>query len=117
MISIPISPRQAFFTGKGGVGKTALACAVAISLADRGQRVLLISTDPASNLDEMLAVPLSTEPAAVSGSSPPITDSRAKMNSALSASSARAPARSRSLPSITVPGSSWNAAPAAISTV
>jgi len=43
------------FTGKGGVGKTSLACASAIALADRGQRVLLVSTDPASNLDEVLA--------------------------------------------------------------
>lgn len=39
-----------FFTGKGGVGKTALACATAIHLADAGQRVLLMSTHPASNL-------------------------------------------------------------------
>ena len=46
-----------FFTGKGGVGKTALACAAAIALADRGARVLLVSTDPASNLDEMLGQP------------------------------------------------------------
>lgn len=46
-----------FFTGKGGVGKTTLACATAIHLADKGLRVLLVSTDPASNLDEMLATP------------------------------------------------------------
>ena len=38
--------RFLFFTGKGGVGKTSLACATAIALADRGQRVLLVSTDP-----------------------------------------------------------------------
>jgi arsenite/tail-anchored protein-transporting ATPase len=42
--------RYLFFTGKGGVGKTSLACATAIRLADDGQRVLLVSTDPASNL-------------------------------------------------------------------
>ena len=48
--------RYLFFTGKGGVGKTALACATAIRLADAGKRVLLVSTDPASNLDEMLGV-------------------------------------------------------------
>ena len=47
--------RFLFFTGKGGVGKTSLSCAVALSLADQGRRVLLVSTDPASNLDEMLA--------------------------------------------------------------
>ena len=56
-----------FFTGKGGVGKTALACATAIQLADSGQRVLLVSTDPASNLDEMLGVSLSDSPTPVPG--------------------------------------------------
>jgi arsenite-transporting ATPase len=59
--------RFLFFTGKGGVGKTALACACAISLADSGKRVLLVSTDPASNLDEMLGVSLSNRPLAVPG--------------------------------------------------
>jgi arsenite/tail-anchored protein-transporting ATPase len=54
--------RFVFFTGKGGVGKTALACATAIRLADAGKRILLVSTDPASNLDEMLGVPLSNRP-------------------------------------------------------
>ena len=54
-----------FFTGKGGVGKTSLACATAIGLADRGSRVLLVSTDPASNLDEMLEVSLTDSPAPV----------------------------------------------------
>lgn len=44
------SPRFFFFTGKGGVGKTSLACAAAIRLADEGKRVLLVSTDPASNV-------------------------------------------------------------------
>lgn len=42
-----------FFTGKGGVGKTSTACAVAVNLADSGKRVLLISTDPASNLQDV----------------------------------------------------------------
>lgn len=51
-----------FFTGKGGVGKTSLSCASAIALADRGLRVLLVSTDPASNLEEMLDVELSDTP-------------------------------------------------------
>ena len=51
-----------FFTGKGGVGKTSLACAAAIGLADGGLRVLLVSTDPASNLDEMLEVALTDRP-------------------------------------------------------
>jgi arsenite/tail-anchored protein-transporting ATPase len=46
--------RYLFFTGKGGVGKTSLATATAVSLADRGSRVLLVSTDPASNLGQVL---------------------------------------------------------------
>jgi arsenite/tail-anchored protein-transporting ATPase len=56
------APRFFFFTGKGGVGKTSLSCAVAIALADAGKRVLLVSTDPASNLDEVLGVALGREP-------------------------------------------------------
>src|SRR5690606_36856988 len=43
-----------FFTGKGGVGKTSLSCATAIKLADEGNKVLLVSTDPASNLEDVL---------------------------------------------------------------
>ncbi len=54
--------RNLFFTGKGGVGKTSLACATAIRLADAGKRVLLVSTDPASNLDELLGVELGPDP-------------------------------------------------------
>ncbi len=57
--------RILFFTGKGGVGKTSAACATAIDLADRGKRVLLVSTDPASNLDEVLGVALSSSPTPV----------------------------------------------------
>jgi arsenite-transporting ATPase len=57
--------RNLFFTGKGGVGKTSLACATAVRLADAGKRVLLVSTDPASNLDEVLQTPLGHHPTAV----------------------------------------------------
>lgn len=46
--------RHLFFTGKGGVGKTSLAAATAAALADQGRRVLLVSTDPASNLGQVL---------------------------------------------------------------
>jgi len=56
-----------FFTGKGGVGKTSVSCAVAIKLADKGRRVLLVSTDPASNLDEVLHVDLKSTPSSVPG--------------------------------------------------
>jgi arsenite-transporting ATPase len=52
------APRFVFFTGKGGVGKTSVASAVAVALAGRGTRVLLVSTDPASNLDEVLGTRL-----------------------------------------------------------
>jgi arsenite-transporting ATPase len=48
--------RILFFTGKGGVGKTSLACAVAVDLADRGKCVLLVSTDPASNLGQVFGI-------------------------------------------------------------
>ncbi len=46
-------PRFVFFTGKGGVGKTSLACATAVTLAEQGRRVLLVSTDPASNVAQV----------------------------------------------------------------
>lgn len=59
--------RFMFFTGKGGVGKTSIACATALALADRGKAVLIVSTDPASNLDEILGVPLSNQPVGVPG--------------------------------------------------
>jgi arsenite-transporting ATPase len=59
--------RHLFFTGKGGVGKTSISCATAITLADKGLKVLLVSTDPASNLDEMLGVALGSDPTPVPG--------------------------------------------------
>ena len=46
-------PRYLFFTGKGGVGKTSIACATALQLSDQGRRVLLVSTDPASNVGQV----------------------------------------------------------------
>jgi len=62
-----ITTRHAFFTGKGGVGKTSLSCAVGLALAEAGKRVLIVSTDPASNLDEVLATPLGSKPRPVVG--------------------------------------------------
>ena len=59
--------RFIFFTGKGGVGKTSLSTATAIHLADSGKRVLLVSTDAASNLDVMLGIRLSNEATPVPG--------------------------------------------------
>jgi arsenite-transporting ATPase len=47
------APRFLFFTGKGGVGKTSIACAAAVQLAGTGKRVLLVSTDPASNVGQV----------------------------------------------------------------
>ncbi len=59
--------RFLFFTGKGGVGKTSLSCATALTLVEAGKRVLLVSTDPASNLDEVLETTLIGTPTAVPG--------------------------------------------------
>ncbi|MFN7430403.1 MAG: arsenical pump-driving ATPase [bacterium] len=59
--------RYLFFTGKGGVGKTSLACASAVTIADSGKRVLLVSTDPASNLDDVFGIRLSNAPISVPG--------------------------------------------------
>jgi len=50
-----------FFTGKGGVGKTSAACAVALSLADEGKKIMLVSTDPASNLQDVFGTELNNK--------------------------------------------------------
>jgi arsenite-transporting ATPase len=55
-----------FFTGKGGVGKTSTACATAVSLADTGKKVLLISTDPASNLQDVFHTDLNNKGVSIS---------------------------------------------------
>ncbi len=59
--------RHLFFTGKGGVGKTSIACATAVALSDLGGRVLLVSTDPASNLSDVLGTEIPSRPVAVEG--------------------------------------------------
>ena len=59
------APRFLFFTGKGGVGKTSLACATAMQLAAQGQRVLLVSTDPASNVGQVFGVAIGNQVTAI----------------------------------------------------
>ncbi len=49
------TPNYLFFTGKGGVGKTSISCATAIKLAEKGKKVLLVSTDPASNVGQVFS--------------------------------------------------------------
>lgn len=58
-------PRFLFFTGKGGVGKTSIACASALQLAATGQRVLLVSTDPASNVGQVFGVAIGNQITAI----------------------------------------------------
>jgi len=55
--------RFLFFTGKGGVGKTSLSCATAVSLADQGNKIFLVCTDPASNLSEVMGIQIGASPA------------------------------------------------------
>lgn len=58
-------PRFLFFTGKGGVGKTSIACATAIQLVDAGKKVLLVSTDPASNVGQVFGVTIGNQMTAI----------------------------------------------------
>ena len=58
-------PRHLFFTGKGGVGKTSIACASAVVLARRGKRVLLVSTDPASNVGQVFGTAIGNRVTAI----------------------------------------------------
>jgi len=63
---LALPPRFLFFTGKGGVGKTSVACATAIQLADSGRRVLLVSTDPASNVGQVFGITIGNQITTVS---------------------------------------------------
>ncbi len=64
--------RTVLFTGKGGVGKTTLAAATGVASAAAGNRTLVLSTDPSHSLSDVLAVPLTGEPAAVGGDTHPL---------------------------------------------
>ncbi|CAD6874442.1 arsenical pump-driving ATPase [Methylomonas fluvii] len=59
------APRFLFFTGKGGVGKTSIACASAVQLADAGRQVLLVSTDPASNVGQVFGIDIGNQITAI----------------------------------------------------
>ena len=62
-----ILTKYLFYTGKGGVGKTSIACATAINLADNGKKVLLVSTDPASNLQDVFGTELDNKGVSIAG--------------------------------------------------
>ncbi|SBV91809.1 Arsenical pump-driving ATPase [uncultured Eubacteriales bacterium] len=64
--ALPLT-KYLFLTGKGGVGKTSVACATAVALADSGKRVLLISTDPASNLQDVFSIELTNRGTPIPG--------------------------------------------------
>jgi arsenite-transporting ATPase len=67
MSRAPRPPVYELFGGKGGTGKTTIACATAIAAADAGKRVLLVSVDPAHSLADALGVPLGARPRPVRG--------------------------------------------------
>jgi arsenite-transporting ATPase len=58
-------PRFLFFTGKGGVGKTSIACATAVQLAETNKRILLVSTDPASNVGQVFGISIGNQITAI----------------------------------------------------
>ena len=60
-------PKFVFFTGKGGVGKTSLACATAVGLTAQNKKVLLVSTDPASNVGQVFETKIGNKITAVEG--------------------------------------------------
>jgi hypothetical protein len=64
---LDVGTRFLFFTGKGGVGKTTVASATALRLVEAHRRVLIVSTEPASNLDDVFAMRAGAEPTAVPG--------------------------------------------------
>lgn len=66
-LSVAPLSKYLFFTGKGGVGKTSVACATAVGLADQGKKIMLISTDPASNLQDVFDTALDNKGVQIKG--------------------------------------------------
>ena len=66
MLFLKNPPTFLFFTGKGGVGKTSLSCATAIRLVRLGKKVLLVSTDPASNVGQVFSQEIGNKITAIS---------------------------------------------------
>ncbi|WP_433944754.1 ArsA family ATPase [Paenibacillus sp. SN-8-1] len=58
--------RIIIYTGKGGVGKTSIAAATAVKLAQQGKRTLILSTDAAHSLADSLAVSIGPDPVQIS---------------------------------------------------
>ena len=87
-------PRTALIVGKGGVGKTTCAAGIAALFARRGERTLLMSTDPAAALAEVIGAPVSTDAAAVEGE--PLLDARQLSASRPSSRVSRAAGATRS---------------------
>ena len=67
-------PRTSLIVGKGGVGKTTCAAGIAALFARRGEQTLLMSTDPAAALAEVIGAPVTTDAAPVAGE--PLLDAR-----------------------------------------
>ncbi len=62
-----MSTRFVFFSGKGGVGKTTMACATAVGEAERGRKTLIVTTDPASNLADVFEQPIGHQVTPIGG--------------------------------------------------
>lgn len=59
--------KNIFFSGKGGVGKTSMACITAIQTAQKGYKTLLMTTDPAAHIGKVLDKPVTNEITKIDG--------------------------------------------------
>ncbi|NMC11387.1 MAG: TRC40/GET3/ArsA family transport-energizing ATPase, partial [Chloroflexi bacterium] len=66
-MNTPTNTKYMFYSGKGGVGKTSMACVTAVNLADQGKRTLIVTTDPASNLADVFEQEIGHEIRSISG--------------------------------------------------